>query len=118
MLAAVDGLAKTYIDLMALLPEASEIRIRWERDEDALPGAIDSFTVIGHAGETVGEVEADDFAGAQIGEVVADAPLSERLRVAFLVLAWLDPMVLDERDGESVLTLPSPRHIPETPPAD
>ncbi|NEN04729.1 hypothetical protein G3T36_02490 [Diaminobutyricibacter tongyongensis] len=115
---ADDG--KTYSDLMDLLPEVAEIRIRWKLDEDGLPWYAESFTLIGHGGATLAEADTEELeatASRRGGPTTADLPLAERLRAVSMVLGWVDPFSLDERDGVSILALPSPDHISDTVPA-
>lgn len=49
--------------------------------------------------------------------IAADLPLVERLPLVATVLTWVDAEELAERDGVSVIDLPSPGHVSDAVPA-
>lgn len=110
---------KTYSDLMELLPEVAEIRIHWKL-HDGLPSHVGGFTLIGHGGATLADVvDTEELQRASSGlerPITAELALVERLPAAATVLNWLDAYELDERDGYSVIDLPSPDHVSDTVP--
>ena len=117
--------AKTYQDLMWLLPEVSKIKIWWTRDEDGLPQFIDRLALRGHDGELLIEIDTDDV--EEVGEVPsysleeldpAEHHLLARLPAALMILRWLDEWSLEEEDGGSIVVLPSASHVGDEPPRD
>ncbi|NUU06427.1 hypothetical protein [Leifsonia sp. C5G2] len=111
---------KTYSDLMELLPEVAEIRIHWQLDDEGLPWQVGGFSLIGHGGATLADVvntEELERTGSVLDRpITADLPLVERLPLVAMVLNWVDAYELDERDGVSVIDLPSPDHVSDTVP--
>ncbi|NEN04738.1 hypothetical protein G3T36_02540 [Diaminobutyricibacter tongyongensis] len=102
---------------MELLPEVAEIPIWWALDEDGLPTSPASFTLIGHGGAMLADVDTEEVEGSGSDRpVTADLPLVARLPLVATVLAWVDPFELDERDGVSVLELPSPDYVSDVVP--
>ena len=117
--------AKTYQDLMWLLPEVSKIKIWWTRDEEGLPQFIDRLALRGHDGELLIEIDTDDV--EEVGEVPsysleeldpAEHDLLARLPAALMILRWLDEWSLEEEDGASIVVLPSASHVSDEPPRD
>lgn len=110
---------KTYTDLMELLPEVAAIRIHWKLHE-GLPSHVGGFTLIGHGGATLADVvdtEHLEGTGSVLDRTItADLPLVERLPLVEIVLNWVDAYDLDERDGVSVIDLPSSDHVSDTVP--
>lgn len=117
VLVADDG--KTYSDLMELLPEVAEIRVRWKLDEEGLPWYVGGFTLIGHGGAMLADADAEELEESGSGSdrpISADLPLVERLPLVALVLNWVDPYQLEERDGVPIIKMPSPDHVSDTVP--
>jgi len=117
--------AKTYQDLMWLLPDVSKIKIWWTRDEDGLPQFIDRVALRGHDGELLIEVDTDDV--EEVGEVPsysleelnpAEHDLLARLPAALMTLSWIDEWSLEEDDDASIVVLPSASHVSDEPPRE
>jgi hypothetical protein len=117
--------AKTYQDLMWLLPDVSKIKIWWTRDEDGLPQFIDRVALRGHDGELLIEVDTDDV--EEVGEVPsysleelnpAEHDLLARLPTALMILNWIDEWSLEEEDDASIVVLPSASHVSDEPPRE
>lgn len=117
--------AKTYQDLMWLLPEVSKIKIWWTRDEEGLPQFIDRLALRGHDGELLIEIDTDDV--EEVGEVPsysleelnpAERDLLARLPAALMILRWLDEWSLEEENDASIVVLPSASHVSDEPPRD
>ncbi|GAA1661664.1 hypothetical protein GCM10009807_01670 [Microbacterium lacus] len=113
--------AKTYQDLMQLLPDVARILIWWTHDEDGVPGFAERIQLWGHDGQQLVEATADEVEGLpdfrQRGPAEKHA-LQERLAAVFAILDWADAFALDEGpDGASLLELPSASHVGDAPPA-
>ena len=114
--------AKTYQDLMWLLPDVSKIKIWWTLDEDGIPQFIDRLALRGHDGELLVEIDADAIEEASSFSLEALDPaehdLLERLPAALMILSWIDEWSLGEEDGASIVTLPSASHVGDVPPRE
>jgi hypothetical protein len=114
--------AKTYQDLMWLLPDVSRIKIWWTLDDDGIPQFIDRVALRGHDGELQIEIDTDDVeevAGFSLEALnPAEHDLLARLPAALTILSWLDAGILEEEDGASIVILPSASHISDEPPRD
>lgn len=114
--------AKTYRDLMDLLPDVARITIWWSRDEDGIPQFVDRVALRGHNGEGLIEATAEEV--EKMPDFLQRAPadehsLRERLPAVFAILAWTDAFVLtDDPDGASIIELPSPSHVRDALPRD
>lgn len=113
--------AKTYQDLMWLLPDVSKIKIWWTLDEDGIPKFIDRVALHGHDGELLFEIDADDVEEVPSFSLQALDPaehdLPARLPAALTILRWLDEWSLEEEDGASIVILPSASHVGDEPPS-
>lgn len=114
--------AKTYYDLMHLLPDVAKILLWWTRDEDGIPQFIDRAAFYGHDHELLIEVDVDDVedlpSSTHDRVSSADQPLRDRLPAALMVLSWLSAFSLTEEADASVVLLPSASHAPDEPPQD
>jgi hypothetical protein len=114
--------AKTYQDLMWLLPDVSKIKIWWTRDEDGLPQFIDRVALRGHDGELLIEIDTDDVEElpgfSPDGREPAEHDLLARLPAALAILRWINEWNLEEEDDASIVVLPSASHVSDEPPQD
>ena len=114
--------ARTYQDLMDLLPEVAKITVWWTRDEDGIPRFADRVTLRGHNGEALIEATSEDVEKLPgfVQRAPADEhPLPERLPAVFAILTWADAFALDEDpDGASIIELPSSSHLGSALPRD
>ena len=114
--------AKTYQDLMDLLPDVAKIKLWWTFDEDGIPQFIDRVALNGHDGQLLIEIDAEEveelpgFSLAALDPAEHDIPA--RLPAALMILRWLDEWSLEEEDGASIIVLPSPSHVSDEPPRD
>jgi hypothetical protein len=117
-----DKEAKTYQDLMQLLPEVAKIWIWWTHDEDDVPAFAERIQLWGHDGQQLVEATAEEVERVPDFHQTAPAKkytLQERLPAVFAILDWADAFALDEGpDGASLLELPSASHVGDVPPAD
>ena len=114
--------AKTYYDLMRLLPDVAKILLWWAPDEDGIPKLINRAAFYGHDHELLIEVDVDDVeelpSSMQDESSSADQPLRDRLPAALMVLNWLDAFSLKEETDATVVLLPSASHVPDEPPLE
>ena len=114
--------AKTYQDLMWLLPDVSKIKIWWTRDEDGLPQFIDRVALRGHDGELLIEIDTDaveELPGfSPDGREPPEYDLLARLPAALMILRWINEWNLEEEDDASIVVLPSASHVSDEPPHD
>lgn len=114
--------AKTYQDLMDLLPDVAKIKLWWTFDEDGIPQFIDRVALNGHDGELLIEIDAEEVEELPGFSLVALDPaehdIPARLPAALMILRWLDEWSLEEEDGASIIVLPSPSHVSDEPPRD
>jgi hypothetical protein len=104
--------ARTYLDLMGLLPEVAEVKARWLYEEGA-PTHIDHLVLVGHGGAVLADVAVDDLS-EEGGHSGPEMPLADRLPMVATILEWADPSLLrDAGDGFYSLALPSPDHVPD-----
>lgn len=117
-----DKEAKTYQDLMQLLPDVAKISIWWTHDEDGVPGFAERIQLWGHDGQRLVEATADEVESLPDFHQSASAmdyPLQERLPAVFAILDWADAFALEAGpDGASLLELPSASHVGDAPPAE
>lgn len=117
-----DKEAKTYQDLMGLLPDVAKISIWWARDEDGVPGFAERIQLWGHDGQQLVQATADEVERQVDFHQTAPAnsyTLQERLPAVFAILDWADAFALEDGpDGASLLELPSASHVGDEPPAE
>jgi len=114
--------AKTYRDLMQLLPDVAKIKLWWTLDEDGFPQSIRRLALHGHDGVLLVEIDAEEV--EEMPSIMLEAlnptadKLLERLPAALTILSWLDAPALEPDENASILVLPSASHVGNEPPRE